>query len=69
MLKQIHQYSSKNERKTAFNAYKRYNDSIIYKHVVPDDDQNQIERRCSKYVYHVEKMLGKPIVVKSIQDN
>lgn len=55
MLKQIHQYSDKTERKQAFKKYNSWKDSKTYTHIIKDDEGNDIEQECTKYVYNYEK--------------
>lgn len=68
MLKNIHQYSTKRERKQAFNTYNDWKNNQIFTHTVLDEDGNPQEKRCSKYVYHAERMLGKPGLAKSMRN-
>ena len=67
MLKHIHQYSNKKERKAAFSAYYTWRDSQVYSHITINEDGDPQEKECSKYVYHAERMLGKPGLVRSIR--
>ena len=57
MLKFIHFYSTKKERKQAFNAYYDWKKSKIYTHIIINEDGDPQEKQCSSYVYHVERML------------
>lgn len=57
MLKCIHQYSNKRERKQAFNAYYDWKKSKTYTHIIINEDGDPQEKQCSSYVYHVERML------------
>lgn len=66
MLKCIHQYSSKHEKKQAFNAYNDWNRSKKYTHTIINEDGDPQEKQCSSYVYHVERMLGRPKLGKSV---
>ena len=63
MLKQIHQFSSKKERKQAFEQYNEWKNSQIYTHTILTEDGKPEQAECSKYFYHVEKMLGKSRLV------
>lgn len=69
MLKCIHQYSSKKERKEAFGIYYDWKNSQVYTHLTINDDGDPQEKECSKYVYHAERMLGKPGLVRSIRED
>lgn len=65
MLKCIHQYSTKKERKQAFTAYENYKNSQNYKLITINGEGNPEQKTCSSYVYHVERMLDKSRVLKS----
>lgn len=69
MLKCIHQYSNKRERKEAFGIYYDWKNNQLYTHTIINDDGDPQEKECSKYVYHAERMLGKPGLVKSVREN
>ena len=69
MLKQIHQYSDKSERKQAFRKYNNWKDSKIYTHIIKDDDGNDIEKECTKYVYNHEKYHKQPGILESCKAN
>lgn len=65
MLKSIHHYSSKIERKQAFRDYHTWKNNKKYTHTTINED-GEIERReCSMYVYHVERSLEKQGLLKS----
>lgn len=57
MLRCIHQYSDKHERNKAFKKYRDWKKNQTFTHIIKDDDGNEIEQKCSKYVYHYEKSL------------
>ena len=59
MLKCIHQYSNKKERKEAFNNYYKWKNNQLYSHITINEDGDPEEKQCSSYTYHVERMLGK----------
>lgn len=59
MLSVIHQYSSKIERKQAFNDYNKWIRSKRYTHTFINEDGKLEERECSMYTYHVERSLEK----------
>lgn len=65
MLKCIHQYSSKRERKQAFNDYYTWKKSQHYNKTTINEDGNPQEKPCSRYVYHVERMLNRSRVPES----
>lgn len=69
MLKCIHQYSNKKERKQAFNAYYTWKDTLKYNHTTINEDGKPLERPCSPYVYHVERMLNRSRVDKSLKND
>ena len=69
MLKCIHQYSSKHERKQAVNAYNTWKDNQTYTHLTINENGDPEEKECSKYVYHAERMLGKQGMVKRLRNN
>lgn len=66
MLKCIHQFSNKHERKQAFAAYYNWKNNQTYTHTTINEDGKRIETPCTKYAYHVERMLGRPYMAKGI---
>lgn len=66
MLKCIHQYSNKFERKNAIKAYREWKNSQKFAHVTINDDGELEEKPCTRYTYHVERMLGKPCMAKDV---
>lgn len=52
MLKYIHRYSDKHQRDLAFKKYKEFKRG--YKYTIPaiDENGNEIELECTKYVAH-----------------
>lgn len=66
MLKRIHQYSNKIERKQAMRAYENWKNSQKYTHFTINEKGEAIELECSSYVYHVERMLGKSGILKTV---
>ena len=58
MLKCIHQYSTKEQRNEAFKKYKNYKSGIKYTMPIKDDNGDEIEIECSKYVAHVNVARG-----------
>ena len=59
MLQRIHQYSNKKQRKQAFQTYYNWRDNQSYTHTTINEDGDIEEKPCTKYVYHVERMLGR----------
>ena len=57
MLKCIHFYSTKRERKAAFSEYYNWRNSQKYTHITINEDGDPREIECTRYVYHVERML------------
>lgn len=68
MLKCIHQFSNKRERRQAFNAYNTWRDNQVYTHITINENGDPQEKTCSKYVYHAERMLGRPELAKSVRN-
>ena len=69
MLKCIHQYSAKYERKQAFSIYNNWKKNQFFTHTTINEKGDPQQRECSKYVYYAEKMLGRPGLVKGVRDN
>lgn len=65
MLQCIHHFSSKKERNKALNEYQNWKNNQIYTHTVINEDGKETEKRCSKYVYHTERMLERRGILKS----
>lgn len=59
MLKHIHQYSTKNERKYAMNKYKNWLNDQTYTHTVIGENGEERQEQCTKYVAHYEKGFGR----------
>lgn len=57
MLQCIHQYSNKKERKQAIKNYNTWKNNQTYTHITINEDGDKIEKTCTSYVYHVERML------------
>lgn len=57
MLKSIHQFSRKNDRKQAFKTYYNWKNNKKYTHITINEDGKEVERECTMYTYHVERML------------
>ena len=69
MLKCIHQYSDKQERKSAFNKYHTWKNNQKFTHIIKDEDGNPKEVECSRYVYDHERMLLERGLLKCIKLN
>ena len=69
MLKCIHQFSTKYERKMAFNAYNQWLKEQKYKHITFNEDGRPIETNCSRYVKHTETNLKKRKLLTSIGED
>lgn len=67
MLQCIHQYSSKRERKQAFNAYYDWKNKQIYTHITINEDGDPLELECSPYAYHTERMLERSQLATDIR--
>lgn len=65
MLKYIHHYSNRIERKQAFKTYQTWKNNKKYFHTTINEDGRPEERECSMYTYHVERMLERRGVSKS----
>ena len=69
MLNCIHQYSGKHERKQAFNTYNNWKKYQIFYHLTTNENGDKEQTECTKYVYHAERMLGRPGLVASLREN
>lgn len=69
MLKCIHQFSSKYERKQARNEYNAWKANKLYTHITINENGDPERKECSKYVYHAERMLGKPGLEVGVRNN
>lgn len=55
MLKQIHQFSTKQERNSAFRDYDKWLSTQHYTHIITND-QGDLERvECTRYIAHYER--------------
>ena len=59
MLKYIHHFSNKVERKQAFKIYHNWKKNKKYIHTTINEDGELEEHECSMYTYHVERGLEK----------
>lgn len=69
MLKCIHQYSTKYERKMALNQYKDWLKKQKYTHITLNENGDPQETECSRYVKHAETSLTKLGLLKSPSDD
>lgn len=69
MLNKIYQYSGKHERRCAFSVYNKWKQDQIYTHITINENGDPQEKQCTKYVYHAERMLGRPGLAKSIRED
>lgn len=69
LLKYIHQYSDRRERKAAMKKYNDYLDNIIYTKTSIDEDGNPQETRCTKYVAHIERLRKGSKMGQRVRDN
>lgn len=67
MLKCIHQYSSKRDRKAAFDAYNKWKKSRTYTHMTINDDGDPQRIECSQYVAHAEIAYGRQELSESVR--
>lgn len=65
MLKCIHRFSSKYERKMAFNAYNNWLKQQVYSHITYDENGNPQRTSCTRYFSHAETGLTKRGLLKS----
>ena len=53
MLKYIHQFSQKKDRKAAYKKYEQFKNNVKYKIQVINEENGEIEyKECSKYIAH-----------------
>lgn len=57
MLKCIHRFSTKQERNIAFEDYYNWKKNQKYTRTTINEQGEPVERECTKYFYHVERML------------
>lgn len=69
MLNRICQYSPKKQRKQAFNTYNNWKKQQVFSHITINENGDPQRTECTKYVYHAERMLGKPGLVRSIRED
>lgn len=69
MLQCIHQYSSKQVRKDAFNRYYAWKRNKKYKHIIMDENGDPVEEECTKYVVHSERNTKKRQIFKELEED
>ena len=69
MLKCIHQYSTKYERKMAFNAYRNWKKEQFYTHTTLNENGEPQQTECTQYVKHAETALTKRGLLKGLRIN
>lgn len=67
MLRAIHQFSSKWERKQAFSSYYNWKNNKKYTHITINEDGKREERECSMYTYHVERSLERSKMEENVR--
>lgn len=76
MLKFIHRFSTKVERKQAFNIYNNWKRNQKYTHQTINDNGDIEERECTRFVYNAEKnnkiskiSKSAPIHINTVEEN
>ena len=69
MLKCIHQFSTKYERKQAFAAYKKWKKEQYYSHITFNENGDPQETPCTRYFYHAERRLNRYKLLASFRNN
>lgn len=69
ILCQIHIYSTKKERKSAFKEYFRWLAEQKYEHTIYDENGQQQKVRCTRYFAHHKKRSKKRTIFKSFKQN
>lgn len=69
MLKCIHQYSSKKQRKESFGVYYKWKEDQLYTHETINEKGDYEQTECTKYVYHHERSIKRPKVFASSGNN
>ena len=66
MLKCIHRFSNKYERKQAFNAYHNWKKQQVYSHITLNENGDPQETPCTRYVKHFETSLKRRKLLESL---
>lgn len=69
LLKYIHQYSEKAERRNAIRKYAEYMDDIQYTKTTINEDGNPQTIECTKYYAHAERMRNGSKIPIGIRNN
>lgn len=69
MLKCIHRFSNKYERKQAFGAYNNWKKQQIYSHITFNENGDPQETPCTRYVKHFETSLKRRKLLESLGPN
>lgn len=69
LLKYIHQFSSKSERRQALKTYYDYVNNLKYTHITINDDGDPQETECTRYVEHAEKVLERRKLHKGLEND
>lgn len=67
MLKCIHQFSTKHERRQAFNTYNNWKKQQSYSHIIFDENGDPQQVPCTRFVKHAEKSLARRKLYKSYE--
>ena len=67
MLKCIHQYSTKHDRKQAFKEYNEWKKQQFYSHLTINENGDPQEVACTKYFKHAETGFRKRGILKSLK--
>lgn len=67
MLKCVLYYEDRETRREAYKTYYTWRDNQTYTHIIKDDNGDDHEQKCSKYIDHYERMLKKQEVLKSLK--
>ena len=69
MLRCIHQFSTKHERKQAFTAYNKWKKEQFYSHITFNENGDPQETPCTRYFYHAERRLKQRKLLASLRIN
>ena len=69
LLRQIHQYSTRDQRGCALAKYRNFLRSKTYTHTTINENGDPQETECKKYVYDAERVLKLKGIFKSIRQN
>lgn len=69
MLKCIHRFSNKYERKQAYNAYNKWKKEQFYSHITFNENGDPQQTPCTRYVKHFETSLRRRKLLESLSAN